>query len=441
MPRFSLNNRIIPLELKLVLFVGLLLILLLIGGSVFGATIFEDDFDSYTGFFLNGQGGWSDCQSYASWEISTTTTKYGYGNSVYSPQSVWGRCSEKTGVDIETGEISFWAKVMGNYVNYTNITTIEISGAGTTALWSMRENGDVRYYTGSMWVDVCHVQQDVWFWLAVEWDSDTDLVRYTCESVYQNSGWVAPIYDQTIEYFNKVRLLTTGQNTTTYIDEIEEINLCGFYENPTSCSDAGCSWYYSIYLQDYLCTPYYSSPDACGSFYNCPYCVSKITCEEQVQCEWTDKGTGDACYMTEPTTPIETATWEVPELENCNELSGVELLLCEIKNDISGFFMPTQEKIEQLYQTFGAFKTKFPFNYIGSLNDFFENISDSFNATKTIPIEILGKESNVNFSFWNSTTTIGGEGETFKNVIWDITTFVVLIAWFVWLISWVKRFF
>lgn len=433
-------NTFISQNLKSLFFVVVFLTLLLVGGTMFGASPFTDNFDSYSGFDLNDNSDWEDCASYWSFEISTTTN-FSEPNSAFALQSGFGRCSEKTGNQIGTGSLTFWAKISGGTSG--NSSGVILSGATSSARFLFNANtGDISYYNSELSIiPVCNVESDVWFWLSFEWNNITDKVKYTCETIGQTSGWVDATYETDIEYFSKVQMLATGNHANTYIDDFGTMSVCSLYQGYYSCIDAGCSWDYSIYLQEYFCSAL-PEPDAeqCDAFYKCQYCGDQTTCEEQLNCQWINKGYGEQCYMAEPTIPPDQVDWEVPELDECTG-NALNVLVCEIKNLITGAVMPSEEKIEILYQTFGAFKEKFPFNYLTSLNEFFSTISEDLVATTTIPIKILGQESDVSFRLWDATTTIGGSEETIKNVMIDTTTFVILMCWFVWLLSLIKRFF
>lgn len=434
-------NTFISQNSKSLFFIVIFLTLLFAGGKMFGASPFTEDFDSYIAGDLNNQSDWEDCQSYWSYQVSTTTS-YSEPSSAFTPQSVWGRCSEKTGNQIETGSWSFWGRIFAGAGSISQFYLYSGTSTQAEAMMSFDTGGNIDYYNGSSWINVCSVDDDVWFWSIIEWDNTTNKVRYTCESISQTSGWVDPPYDQTINYLSRFRLLSTGNNPNTYIDDIGEMSSCQFHETYSSCIDDNCSWYYSIYLQEYFCVDLITPDDEeCDAFYKCQYCSDQTTCEEQLNCQWTDRGYGDQCYMIEPTIPPDQVSWEIPDLDDCSSLPALDTLVCEIKNLITGAVMPSQAKIETLYQTIGAFKNKFPFNYVASLDDFFTNISDDLEATSTIPIEILGATSSVNFVFWNATTTIGGSEETLKNILIDLTTFIILLGWFTWFISLIKRFF
>lgn len=216
---------------------------------------------------------------------------------------------------------------------------------------------------------------------------------------------------------------------------------CSLYETYETCIGAGCVWYYSEWLHHSYCVepPEEPEPEECGSFFKCQYCVSEATCEAEL-CEWKDIGFGDRCYMLEPVIPPPQGEWEAPELENCEGLGTIETWLCEIKNFIAGIFMPTKEKVNEFYATIGAFKEKFPFNYARSLSDFFSAIKTGFATEKDIPIKILNASSTVSFAFWNASATIGGQSEYLKNIVKDFSTLIILLAFLVWLIGFIKRF-
>lgn len=269
-------------------------------------------------------------------------------------------------------------------------------------------------------------------------------VRYSLNNGVDFTDWL-PIHEGIVRPIDVIGFGGNADNVF-YIDDITSgLSICEYgdwsaCENYDDCIGAGGQWFFSMLLgQDYCGEPT-PRPELCGTFWNCMDCETEFTClEDKIGfCEWENRGFGERCYMIET---ISEQDWEVPELDDCSLLSGVENLLCEIKNSLLGVFMPTQEKISDLYLTLGVFKQKFPFNYVESLKTFFNDVSKSFDEERAIPIKILGQESEVNFEFWEQETEIGGVGETLKNVLFDVSTFVILMGFFVWLISLIKRFF
>lgn len=216
---------------------------------------------------------------------------------------------------------------------------------------------------------------------------------------------------------------------------------CSACTNSENCQSAGCIYEYNEGFarwechEEYIAYVYGCGLGQCG-------CLDQETCETAEPigtCEWVDRGYGEGCYEVEEAPPE--AEWEAPELESCEGLGTVETWLCEIRNFFTGLFMPTQEKVDNLKKTLDNFKAKFPFNYIGAVNSFFTTLKTSLDTEKSIPVKVLGVESNVNFSFWDQTTTIGGTSETFKNILFDFTTAIIIIAFLFWIISFIKRIF
>ncbi len=425
---------------KSLFFVVVFLTLLFVGGKMFGASPFTDDFEGYNIGNLSGQGGWATSSPYTSWLVSTTTTEVG----VQAIGCPYGYCGNtKTGTPVENGKWVFWTYVSetfgyGFWIKEatSDICRVDVDSGGT-----------IRYIDYSGWNDTgWPVVYDDYRPLEIWWNATTD----QCKIAYNFN--ITDWYDSADTFSNIDRLdifATELPNGNRFIDNISDtLDLpcdnehCGYCEEYTSCISADCSWDYSIYLQDYYCSDIPEpDPDECGAFYKCQYCGDQTICGEQFNCQWTDKGFGDQCYMAEPTIPPDQVDWEIPDLDDCSSLPALDTIVCEIKNLITGIFMPSTTTTEALYQTVGAFKEKFPFNYIASLDTFFSDIAEDLEATTTIPIEILGATSTVSFVFWEATTTIGGAEETLENVLMDFTTFIVLLGWFAWFISLIKRFF
>lgn len=457
---FKQQNRLIPIPqpsyLKLLVFTAIFLFLLFIGGQVFGASPFSDNFDAYSPGDLVPQGNWATTTPVLSPQVSTSTFSS-------SPNSVWWTSgnygSIKEGSHKATGQWNFWAKVNSDTGTNAEITAVSLTGfdySNTASLLQFSCVGNDCEGTELVKIEVCigggaglveigQIPINMWTNFQVQWASSTNETRWK----FNSSSWSdwGQCYTNTFDYVQGFYIQGAGQTgkLQTNLDSISagcSFADCRLCEIEDTCVDAGCSWYYSIFLQGSYCIdPTFPDPEECGSFFKCQYCSDQTTCEAELNCDWKDIGLGDKCYMSEPTIPPGQVDWEVPDIDECSGLPALDTIVCELKNLISGAVMPSQAKIETLYQTFGAFQEKFPFNYAKSLNTFFTDISESFDETTTIPIEILGATSSVSFTFWNATTTIGGEEETLKNVLFDFTTALVVIGWFAWLISLIKRFF
>lgn len=442
--------------------VGLWIVLLIIGlflfvDEVLGADpIFEDDFESYTtGEDLGAQEDWicnysSNNQPTISEDRAESGIKSVRNKYVNNPAE--SQCI-RDDTPSEEGSQQVWFYITSEFTGYVSfyIDYEEVA---------LRIEDDLVKYTDTsyQWQTLTTFDKyDEWVQLSIAWKnsvSPSSEISYS----YNGGDWTDwEIYANTSNYGRVAITWSTQQATATlYWDTIEEAPppceigtcfACGWYG---ACEEAGCFWYYSIYQPGGLWSgatggwciePYEPEAEECGALFKCQYCMSQETCEAE-NCEWEDRyGTGEKCYTPEPTIPPEQVEWQVPDLEECGELSGVEKWLCEIKNFGAGIFMPSQAKVSELYYTIGAFKDRFPFSYVETLNRFFTEIEASLDEEKAIPITILGEESEVSFAFWDTETTIGGEVETFKNIWFDFTSLIIIFAWFMWLISVIRRFF
>jgi len=130
-----------------------------------------------------------------------------------------------------------------------------------------------------------------------------------------------------------------------------------------------------------------------------------------------------------------------PEYDVCEGLELAEKWLCEIKNMAKEILFPTCPKILELKNQINSFKEKFPFNYLNAIKNFFNDIRNSLNEEKAIPITIFGHEANIDFSFWNKLGSVGGLSETFSNIPKDFSRLIMIIGFLTWLLYFVRHFF
>jgi len=389
---------------------------------------------------LVGQGDWVHYGNDSEYWIVQSDVVYSGEKAINYQSESSGVVEKEFGETISDGVFSFYGRYSGELCR-DEIQLWEDEGI-ITAIEISCNSKKINYYSGG-WITIKeNISADTWYRIESEWRDSDKKWRFRVDDEDWTDWVVAGSFTTGI---NSVHLY--GAKSYIYLDAFQvsmpcKVGFCKYCEIYDTCVEADCSWYYSIYLQKYYCVePFTPDLEDCGPFYKCQYCLTQEPCELELNCEWVDRGFGEKCYMIEPEIPVEQVGWEVPELEDCGELSGVEKWLCEIKNFIAGIFMPSQEALDKLYNTIGNFKNRFPFNYIGALNSFFDDIKDSLDEEKEIPVKILGQEGDVDFSFWDKTTTIGGVGETFKNILFDFTTLIVFFGWLVWLISFIKRFF
>lgn len=131
---------------------------------------------------------------------------------------------------------------------------------------------------------------------------------------------------------------------------------------------------------------------------------------------------------------------ELPELEECGELGITDRLLCELKNFFYRLFVPSPEKITELRSSLDTIKTKFPYNYVLEIKNFFTYIKDNINENETT-FKILGQEGTINFAFWNATTTLANSTQSFVDIFKKITTFIIILLFGFWLLTFLRRIF
>lgn len=132
---------------------------------------------------------------------------------------------------------------------------------------------------------------------------------------------------------------------------------------------------------------------------------------------------------------------ELPELEECEGLGVTDRLLCEIKNFFQRLFVPSPDKITELRTTLDLIKTKFPYNYVLGIRDFFIYLKDNINEDQDINISILGQAGIVDFSFWNTTTTIAGVSKTISDIFKLFFSFMLIMVFVFWSFSFLRKVF
>lgn len=152
-------------------------------------------------------------------------------------------------------------------------------------------------------------------------------------------------------------------------------------------------------------------------------------------CETTGIGTGLPLPVWKEITEA-----EFLGLEDCSGYPLLERLVCDLKNAIKRIFIPSDKNMSDLKATLEGLKQKAPMNYISATKDFFSNINNNV-SNATLTFAVLGKTGNVDFSFWDRTSTIGGISQTFAGTIRIFFTFILVLAFMFWAISYVRKVF
>ena len=165
----------------------------------------------------------------------------------------------------------------------------------------------------------------------------------------------------------------------------------------------------------------------------CLYCDLSGCQDYESDCLWN--------YSENQCQPLILGLPELPALEDCSAYGVTERLLCEIKNFFYRLFVPSPEKITELKTTLDLVKTKFPYNYILAVKDFFIYLKDNINESQEITFSILGQSGTLNLSFWNTTTTLAGVNQSFLNIFKTFFKFLIVLVFVLWCFSFIKRIF
>lgn len=216
---------------KIIIVLILILIGMFMADAIFGATIFEDDFNSYTDGDLNGQGSWTGS---AYFDIDGTTTKEG-AKAVYYTYAD-DLTIEKSGTGQADGTIFIYMRSAGT----TEAINFGLKQS-TTLKCAVRlsETGYCqRYVAGGAYASISAYVANTWYGLGIEWRSSDDTCRFTCDEGTTWSNWYAP--SSGITTLDKVSLdvQTTG-GTDIYFDYIDEAK----YTAPSGTSTASSTSY------------------------------------------------------------------------------------------------------------------------------------------------------------------------------------------------------
>ena len=272
-----------------------------------------------------------------------------------------------------------------------------------------------------------------WNYGEVEWLNSSDI---------QNRKWRYKVNDYVSDWFNfstsnsgavsKIFFAVSGAvDSLLWYDNLNYVspmcgegycNLCDFY-GCLANSDK-CCWTIDTCLEG-AC---YIGGGTCGSGANLMFCETEESCENYGGYWWE----GTCSGYQKPYLPPE---------DVCEGLGTIEKWLCEIKNLLKGIFVPSTEKTEELRQTIDIVKQKFPMNYLSVSQSFLGDVKNSINSSGDIDFKILGQTGTVNFAFWEKTTDIGGATQKIGEVIKVFITFLVILAFILWAISFGRRIF
>ena len=462
------------------------------------AAIFEDDFNSYYGGALTGQGGWL---SYGA------TAVIGDGRAFCNSYRGGGR---KAGDELTNGSMEFDFALVDNDVwmpntealfGFFQIMPIEFNWVGCDAQLSLYKDAGVVYakdHTGTLpdtpiSVNKWHVGRIAWvghdFWIYV----DDVLVSTGEDTTCQWEGY--PEYDEygqfgfgviegsldtqlVIDNIREGSMPTIGgyapilsptsppRNTETIVDFDDGFDITGTITIP----DANTNIYQNLIITfrkpDSFLPAKTLALDIGGLTAGQSYNYSATTTVPVVssgnnffKVGYTLTGAPYAGSFADPPisqemlafdrTWVKDSVYDAPAylitpsikpeqdaLEDCSGYTGIDAVICNFRNFVVGAFLPTDAALSQIGGTMEALKSKFPMNYARAVGDSFTAIAAGVDDDAGFSLTLFGNASSVDTSFFEQ--DIGG-GATLGGVIKLFLTFLVFMIFFGWAIRYMHR--
>jgi len=246
--------------------------------AILGATIFEDNFDSYeVGHQLNEYNGWG--VSTDNWII---TDDFCYSGKCIIA-STTNQYARRVGTPITTGPVAFWF-YFDELPTSTHSIYFKKDGSQLTNLKFV--GNSISYYaSGLSYPTIFNFTAGVWHLIIA--DFLVSEVNSTARFFYDGSwtGWLDTAYDKS--YINKLEFFySVADGGSWKIDEIgETAETCQFLETWYSCQNAGCCWYYSTWLHENFCVICPTGECESGPV-GCQNCLTQGPCEAEENCYW-----------------------------------------------------------------------------------------------------------------------------------------------------------
>jgi hypothetical protein len=455
--------------------------------KILASTIFTDNFDSYNLANLHDQGGWNCEYPYQKFNVVSGEAKNG-SQFIQQSSPIVSHCS-KTGTADATGTISIWTKFPncgegGNaFVIIRDTTSSGAMGANFGAEAGQCEimvsGGSA---TGYYYEPLNYF--DDWTEIRFDWrfSGTTPQIKYYIGNNIALNDWSGAI--PPFNAFDKVEIYSTLDESPANFDAIGETSETGvpifLPSYPLDCAFSTTStstlndfnatgtikipnenpyhWFdFSVIAEDFNTAEkhYFSTStdlDAGDVFnYSIPislpagawkisYLLQGVYFETSFfathWCEHTGIGTGLPL-------PVWTEITEAEflGLEDCSGYPLLERLVCDLKNAVKRIFVPSASSTTALKTTIDGLKNKSPMNYISITKDFFDDVKTGINSEETLTFKILNKTGNVSFAFWDSTTNLAGENQSFKDIFRRFFIFLIILCSLIWAIFYVRKIF
>lgn len=397
----TLKTKFRAIKLGIVLGLGLCLGPFLIG-SVFAET-FTESFETYNLGNINYQGDW--------FPLNKNPIYYEYGFTIsrdHPSYGVQGIKSHPTSTDL-LGSSEWWPPF--------NVTGIGIFSFDFV-VWKKPNWAEVDFCYGGQWcVEIKigdHTQSTI-----IKWQDIILAENYTINDLHRIS------FEYNLpENWGRISLDFGAWSATSTLDRTPP------YETPyfnRFIFRSGGEFWETIYFDNF------TNIGECNS--TCIYCDFWECQNYEGACLWNENE--NQCQREFLGIP----ELELPPLETCEGLSTTERILCEIKNFFYRLFVPSGEKIQELRGTLDLIKEKFPYNYIVVTQDFFSYLRQNINEDQPVNFKVLNEAGTLDFTFWNTTTTLAGVSQTFLGIFKKFSIFLILLVFMVWAFSFLKRIF
>lgn len=137
----------------------------------------------------------------------------------------------------------------------------------------------------------------------------------------------------------------------------------------------------------------------------------------------------------------EVTAWTVPTLDDCSILTGLDKLVCEIKNALLGLVVPSQSKYDELSNTMAAFQDAFPLPYLRAFQTFVATTDAGISESAALNFSILGQAATVDFSVYSFSVSIAGLDVAFNVLIRSLLSLLCLAFFLAWAVSFLRSVF
>jgi len=453
-------------------------VFLCLAGPVVAATPFQDSFEAYLPGSIKGQGSWNS-------EYSGCTIQTSYKKTGAQALSCIGNTAYRIGpVPLSTGTAwEFWVYNPSSGDHPDGRFKL-IDGNGTTigtisyisSLGNIYATNNVNQLMGS-------APHQSWVQVGFRWDRTAQTVGYGYNGVWTDypapAGFdedVAEIYfleqnnkniivdditgaSITVAGYDPIIAPTDPLDGQTTIQDLTEFNITGKVEIPTAnpwiwhdlnvffdklnttetyheiiplpdlvagqdytysaTSTLDNDYAYSVRYQLAGETTYYTT-----AIYNHAVANTYITYTAPITPSWTIAG-----------------PWPIPELEDCSALTGLDKLVCDIKNFLLGMVIPTQAKFDELNNTFKAFLNVFPLPYLRSMQTFITTTNAGINESSGINFSLFGQAGTVDFSALSFSVAVGGLTVDFNDLLKYFLSGACFAAFVFWALNFLNRIF